>query len=106
MTTQKPTTSFAIDADMVKYVAFLVRLGIMEEEAHEFSHQFTSLIEYFHLLNEVDTRDVAPACETSNTRSVMRADVVRPSMLREDFLKTVPNCDGYFVQVPSVFDED
>ena len=51
-------------------------------------------------------QDVKPASETSSTRSVMRADQVRPSMPREDFLKNVPHRDGAFVQVPLVFGEE
>ena len=101
-----PKTDFTIDADMVKHVAFLVRLGILEEEAQAFSHQFTEIIDYFHLLNEVDTSDVPPASETSSTRNVMRADEVRPSMPREDFLKNVPHPEGAFVKVPQVFGEE
>src|SRR5664280_2109428 len=107
MKPQEPAkTSFTIDADMVKHVAFLVRLGILEEEAQAFSHQFTAIIDYFHLLNEVDTQAVKPASETSNTRSVMRPDEVRPSMPRQDFMKNVPHPDGAFVQVPQVFGEE
>ena len=107
MTTDRPPkTDFTIDVDMVKHVAFLVRLGIREEEAQAFSHQFTSIIEYFHLLNEVDTGNVPAACESSNTRSVMRTDEVQPSMPREDFLKNVPHRDGDHVQVPLVFGEE
>ena len=97
---------FTIDADMVKHVAFLVRLGIQEEEAQAFSHQFTAIIDYFHLLNEVDTQDVKPACETSNVRSVMRADQVQPSMPHQDFMKNVPHPEGAFVQVPLVLGEE
>jgi aspartyl-tRNA(Asn)/glutamyl-tRNA(Gln) amidotransferase subunit C len=106
MTIQKPVESFTIDADMVKHVAFLVRLGILEEEARAFSHQFTAIIDYFHLLNEVDTQAAPPASETSNTRSVMRPDEVRPSMPRQDFFKNVPRRDGDYVQVPKVFGEE
>ena len=105
-TNRSPKTDFSIDTNTVKHVAFLVRLGILEEEAQAFSQQFTSIIDYFQLLNEVDTTNVAPACETSNTRSVMRPDEVLPSMPREDFLKNVPRRDGDFVQVPLVFSEE
>ena len=83
-----------------------MRLGLQEDEAQAFSHQFTAIIDYFHLLNEVDIRNVKPACETSNTRSVMRPDEVRPSMPRQDFMKNVPHQNGAFVQVPLVFDEE
>jgi len=99
-------TSFAIDAEMVKHVAYLVRLGIVEEEARAFSHQFTEIIEYFHLLNEVDTQTVRPASETSTNRSVMREDEVQSSMPRAEFLKNVPHHDGKNVEVPSVFGEE
>jgi len=134
--------TFTIDAAMVKHVAYLVRLGILEEEAQAFSHQFTDIIDYFHLLNEVNTDEVPPASEISSTRSVMpkvplevppevpvprsgrepagakrpaaapsaalsvRADEVRPSMPREDFLKNVPRVEGAFVRVPQVFGEE
>ena len=96
----------SIDAEMVKHVAYLVRLGIDEEEARAFSHQFTKIIEYFHLLNEVDTEAVTPASETSNTRSVMREDEVQASLPLQDFLKNVPNTKGDNVQVPQVFGEE
>ncbi len=106
MPPDEPTPSFTIDAELVKYIAFLVHLGIDEEEARAFSQQFTSIIDYFHLLNEVDTTDVSPANETSNVRSVMRTDEVQPSMSREDFFKNVPHRDGDYVKVPQVFDEE
>jgi aspartyl-tRNA(Asn)/glutamyl-tRNA(Gln) amidotransferase subunit C len=105
MTTQKQTSSFPIDTDLVKHVALLVRLGIRDEEAQAFSQQFISIIEYFHILNEVETADVSPASETSNILSVMREDEVKPSMPREDFLTNVPKRDGNYVQVPQIFDE-
>jgi aspartyl-tRNA(Asn)/glutamyl-tRNA(Gln) amidotransferase subunit C len=107
MISQEPAkTEFTIDTDTIKHVAFLARLGIQEEEAREFSHQLTSIIDYFHLLNEVDTEAVSPACETSNTRSVMRADEAFASMPRQDFLNNVPRRQGDLVQVPLVFGEE
>ena len=106
MPPDKPTPSFTIDVELVKHVAFLVRLGIDEEQARAFSQQFTSIIDYFHLLNEVDTTDVSPASETSKVRNVMRTDEVQLSMSREDFFKNVPHWDGDHVQVPQVFDEE
>jgi aspartyl-tRNA(Asn)/glutamyl-tRNA(Gln) amidotransferase subunit C len=105
-TDRPPKTAFTIDAEMVKHVAYLVRLGIQEEEAQAFSHQFTAIIDYFHLLNEVDTNDVTPASEASSTRNVLREDEVGPSMPREAFLKNVPQTDGDYVQVPLVFGEE
>ncbi len=99
-------TTFTIDAEMVKHVAYLVRLGITDEEAQAFSPQLTEIIDYFHLLNEVDTGSVIPTSQTSSLRSVMREDQVQPSMPREDFLKNVPHPKGDLVQVPQVFGDE
>ncbi len=52
-----------IDTKAVKHVAHLVRLGISEEEAQKFSGQFSSIIDYFNMLNEVDTENVPPASD-------------------------------------------
>ena len=61
---EQPRSTETIGTEMVKHVALLVRLGITEEEAREFSHQFNAIIDYFHLLNEVDTASVPPANTT------------------------------------------
>ncbi len=107
MTTQNESKSTdTIGTDMVKHVALLVRLGLTEEEAREFSHQFNAIIDYFHLLNEVDTASIPPANASTQATNVLRADQVAPSMSREEFLKNAPHAEGSFVRVPGVFDED
>jgi aspartyl-tRNA(Asn)/glutamyl-tRNA(Gln) amidotransferase subunit C len=100
------SSSQTIDTNTVKHVAHLVRLGISEEEAQKFSGQFSSIIDYFNMLNEVDTSDVPSAAEITNTRNVMREDHVTPSMPREEFLNNAPHREGGFVKVPSVLGEE
>ena len=98
--------SHKIDTDMVKHIANLVRLGISEEEAQKFSGQFTSIIDYFNMLNEVNTENVVPASDITNNKNVLREDVVKPSMDREEFLKNAPNREGGYVKVPTVLSEE
>lgn len=95
-----------IDTKTVKHVANLVRLGISEEEAQKFSGQFSSIIDYFNMLNEVDTENVPPASENPNNKNVLREDVVQPSMDREEFLKNVPQREGGYVKVPTVLGDE
>jgi aspartyl-tRNA(Asn)/glutamyl-tRNA(Gln) amidotransferase subunit C len=95
-----------LDAKTVQYVAYLVRLGITAQEAEAFSPQLAAIIDYFRLLNEVDTADIPPACETSPVHNSLRCDEVRPSMPRQDFLQNVPQTDGGCVRVPQVFGEE
>jgi len=95
-----------IDTDMVKHVAHLVRLGISEEEAQKFSGQFSSIIEYFKMLNEVATENIAPASDMPNNTNILREDVAKPSMSRDEFLKNAPNSERGYVKVPTVLGEE
>jgi aspartyl-tRNA(Asn)/glutamyl-tRNA(Gln) amidotransferase subunit C len=95
-----------IDINLVKHIALLTRLQIKDEDALAFSNQFSAIIDYFHVLIEVETGDVPPACETANTHNVMRVDEVQPSMMPEDFFENVPRLEGNYVRVPLVFGEE
>jgi aspartyl-tRNA(Asn)/glutamyl-tRNA(Gln) amidotransferase subunit C len=95
-----------IDTKTVKHVANLVRLGITEEEAQTFSGQFSSIIDYFTMLNEVDTENVPPASDIANAENVLREDVVKPSMSHAEFIKNAPNSERGYVKVPTVLGEE
>jgi aspartyl-tRNA(Asn)/glutamyl-tRNA(Gln) amidotransferase subunit C len=95
-----------IDTNTVKYMAYLVRLGITEEEAQKFSGQFTSIIDYFNMLNEVDTENIPPASETVNAKNILREDVVQPSMSHEEFLNNAPQAERGYVKVPTVLGDE
>jgi aspartyl-tRNA(Asn)/glutamyl-tRNA(Gln) amidotransferase subunit C len=95
-----------IDTKTVKHVAQLVRLGISEEEAQKFSGQFSSIIEYFNMLNEVDTENVIPASDVANAENVLREDEVKPSMDRDEFLKNAPQSERGYIKVPTVLGDE
>ena len=95
-----------IDTNTVKHVAALARLGITEEEAQKFSGQFSAIIEYFNMLNEVDTENVIPASDVANAENILREDEVKPSMSREEFLKNAPKSERGYVKVPTVLGEE
>lgn len=95
-----------IDTKTVKHVANLVRLGISDDEAQKFSGQFSSIIDYFNMLNEVDTENVIPASDIANAENVLREDEVKPSMNREEFLKNAPQSERGYVKVPTVLGDE
>jgi aspartyl-tRNA(Asn)/glutamyl-tRNA(Gln) amidotransferase subunit C len=90
------------DIDLVKHIAFLVRLGISEEEAQVFGQQFETIIEYFNLLNEADLAGIDPAGQAMQTINLMREDEVQPSLPRDAALANAPEHDGVYVKVPAV----
>ena len=91
-----------IDIKTVKYVADLSRLGISEEEAQQFSEQLSSIIDYFNMLNEVDTENVPPAYLSSANKSVTRDDEVEESVPTKEFLSNTPQSKDDYVLIPRV----
>jgi len=94
-----------IDTTTVKHIAHLVRLGISEEEAQKFSGQFSSIIGYFNMLNEVDTENIPPASDITDNTNILREDTAKPSMSREEFLKNAPQSERGYIKVPTVLGE-
>ena len=95
-----------IDTKTVKHVAFLVQIDITDEEAQDFSQQFSAIIDYFNLLSEVVTSDTPPATQIIHTNMVLREDAAQPSMPREDFLKNAPESEEGYVRVSTVLGEE
>ncbi|MCE9646332.1 MAG: Asp-tRNA(Asn)/Glu-tRNA(Gln) amidotransferase subunit GatC [Chloroflexi bacterium] len=95
-----------IDTKTVKNVAHLVRLGISEEEAQKFSGQFSTIIDYFDMLNEADTENVPPASDITTNTNVLREDVAKVSMSREEFLKNAPRSERGYLKVPTVLGDE
>lgn len=95
----------SIEIGTVRYIADLIRLRIDEDDAKLFSQQFSQIIEYFQLLNEIDTDGVNPANEDWPIHNVFREDEVQPSMSREEFLRNAPWSEGVYVKVPQIFNE-
>lgn len=96
----------SIDTNTVKHIAHLVRLGISDDEAQKFSGQFSSIIDYFNMLNEVNTDNVPPASDITNNTNVLREDVAKPSMSREEFLNNAPQSERGYVKVPTVLGDE
>lgn len=89
-----------IDINTVRHIANLSRLKLLDEEAILFSQQFSQIIEYFRILNDIDTNEVQPANEIWPIKNIYRDDEGHPSMSQEKFLKNVPQHDGPFIKVP------
>jgi len=86
----------------VEDVALLSRLEIPEELIETVTGQLDAILEYVDVLNQLDTTDIEPTAHVLPLKNVMRADVVVPSLPREEALANAPEQeDGYF-KVPKV----
>ena len=89
----------------VEHVAHLARLRLSPEELEQLRTELSRILDYIDMLKEVDVTDVAPTAQVTDALNVMRADEVRPSLLREDVLANAPDQrDGMF-RVKAIFEE-
>ncbi|MDF1513710.1 MAG: Asp-tRNA(Asn)/Glu-tRNA(Gln) amidotransferase subunit GatC [Anaerolineae bacterium] len=93
-----------IDEEQVRHIAFLTRLAVDDAEVAAFSEQMSTIIDYFDLLGEVNIEGVAPASQPPIGRDLLRPDVIKPSLPREDFLANAPARQDAYVRVPVVID--
>lgn len=89
--------------DVVK-VAKLSRLKLSDSEIDAIKSQLGRVLEYVDILNEVDTDGVEPMAHAVEQFNVLRDDVSRPSLPREDALSNAPKTDGRFFQVPAILE--
>ena len=86
----------------VEHVALLARLELTPEEKIRLTVDLNVILEHFERLQELDTTDVEPTSHAIPMQNVFRADEVRPSLPRDQFLAEAPDArEGYFV-VPRV----
>lgn len=87
----------ALTDDEVRYVADLARLALTDEERSQLQQQLSSILEQMAILDEVDTTMISPTAQVIETATVMRPDLLRPSLPREQVLANAPAAeDGYF----------
>jgi aspartyl-tRNA(Asn)/glutamyl-tRNA(Gln) amidotransferase subunit C len=89
--------------DVVK-VAQLGRLKLSAEEIDRMTDQLGRVLEYFDILNEVDTTNVEPMAHAIELSDVFRDDVPRPSLPRDEALANAPKTDGRGFLVPQIFE--
>lgn len=90
-------------AEVLK-VANLGRLKLSEEEVEQFTVKLGQLLDYFSVLNELQTDEVDEMVHAVELSNVFREDVVRPSLDRASAIANAPKSDGKFFLVPQIIE--
>jgi aspartyl-tRNA(Asn)/glutamyl-tRNA(Gln) amidotransferase subunit C len=93
-----------LSREEVLHIARLARIALTEEEITRLSDQLSSLLEHFQVLQEVNTDNVPPTAQPNDLRSVMREDIVNPSMPPDDVLANAPRQEGDYFRVKAVLE--
>lgn len=96
---RKEETAAAITLDDVRRLAGLSRLTISASDEEKLIREFSAILDYFRVVDEVVATVETPAARGPN---VVRPDVPAPSD-PEGVLKGVPRRKGRLVRAPRVF---
>lgn len=89
----------------LKHIAHLARLEFRDEELKLFESQVAGILNFIEELKEVDVSSVEPTSHPLMISNVFRADVPKPSIAIENFLKHSPRSRGKYFEVPKVIED-
>ena len=93
-----------LSREEVLHIARLARVALTEEEINRMSEQLSNLLEHFEVLQKVDTEGVPPTAQSIDLKSVMREDIVAPSLPVDDVLANAPRREGDCFRVRAVLE--
>jgi aspartyl-tRNA(Asn)/glutamyl-tRNA(Gln) amidotransferase subunit C len=87
------------------YVARLARVDLSEEELDLYAGQLAAVLDHAAQVAAIATSGVEPTAHTLPLRNVLRDDVVRPSLDREEVLAQAPRAEDGRFMVPRILGE-
>lgn len=94
----------ALTREQVRHVAQLARLSLSAEEEERYARQLGQVLEYVERLAKVDVSGVEPLAHAVPLPTLLRDDLVRPSLSRDEALANAPQRVGEGVAVPRIIE--
>lgn len=88
----------------IDHLAGLARLSLSDDEKKLFENQINSILSYVDKLNELDTSNVEPTSHVISISNVVREDMPKESLDREDALMNAPDRTDKFYRVPKIIE--
>ena len=86
----------------VEHIAELARLDLTDQEKTRFCEQLSTILDYAARLQTLDTAHIPPTSSILPPRSVLRPDVPRPGLSRDDLLYNAPQVEAHQFRVPPI----
>ena len=90
----------------VEHVAHLARLGLTDDELATLEGQLNHILDQYSILARLDTDEIPPTAQTIELETILREDVVRPSLPVEAVVANAAERDGDFIVVPPILGGD
>ncbi len=94
----------AITIKEVEYIARLARIELKPDELKYFTSQLDKILEYINKLKELDLSSVNPVTHVLSVKNVFREDKIKPSLDRNDVLKSAGSKEKEYFKVPKIIE--
>ena len=92
----------SVDADTVRRIAHLARIGVKESEVSHLQGELNAMLAFVEQLKEVDVEGVDPMTSVIPMEMKKRADVVNDGEIANDIVRNAPETQAHFFLVPKV----
>ena len=89
----------------VEHVARLARLALTDAELTSLTGELAAILDYAAAVSALDTVGVEPTAHPLPLVNVVRADVVRPGLSRDEVLAEAPAAEDGRFKVPRILGE-
>lgn len=93
-----------ITKDEVLRIANIARLELDDEEANYYTEKLEGFLQMAEKLHELDTEQVEITIHGIQLVNVMREDVPKQEISRDDVLKQAPSHEGGHIKVPTILE--
>lgn len=93
-----------VDRALILKLENLSRLELSEAEREKLTGSLNDILKMVDKLNELDTEGVEPLVYINEDVNILRDDVVKNQLSRQDALKNAPDHNGIYFKVPKVID--
>jgi len=94
----------ALTLEEVEQIAALARLRLTDDEIAHYREQLSAILDYMAKLKELDTSAIEPTATVLPLRTVLRPDVVTPSLPLAELLANATDAEANMFRVPPVLE--
>ena len=98
--------SARLTREQVAEVAALARLTVTDEELDTYTGQLASILEHADDMEALDIEGVEPTAHPFELVNVLRPDVVRPGVDRDEVLAAAPDAEDGRFRVHAILGEE
>jgi len=91
-----------VSKETVSHVANLAKIKISAEEIESFQKEMNKILEYFKMIDEVNTLDVEATWNILDQSNVLREDKVKESLDQKTALKNAPQKEKGDIKSPRI----